>query len=346
MASIATDQLPNRLAQRLDPVYLIAGEEPLLVEEALGELRARLREAGFGEREVLAVEAGFDWSRLAGAADNLSLFAERRLIELRLPQGKPGQDGTRALQAFAKAPPADTVLVVICGRLDARQRSAAWVKAIAAAGVMAYAWPVRREALPRWAAARLRAHGLSADREALGLLAERGEGNLLALAQDIDKLALLADADRVDAATVRMAVGDSARFAIFDLPEAALGGALARTARICRGLREEGEEPVLVLWALARELRVLAELQETAGAGGRPDAVFSRHRTWRNRQGGLWQLARRAPPGAWARLAARAAAADRVVKGAAAGRPWDELLQLSTDIARLAMPAASDGKRP
>ncbi|PWG64105.1 DNA polymerase III subunit delta [Sediminicurvatus halobius] len=346
MSFISTDQLPNRLAQRLDPVYLIAGEEPLLVEEALGALRERVRAAGFGEREVLSVEAGFDWSRLAGAAENLSLFAERRLIELRLPQGKPGQEGTRALQAFAKAPPADTVLVVICGRLDSRQRSAAWVKALAGAGVVAYAWPVRSEALPRWAAARLRQRGLTADPEALDLLAERGEGNLLALSQEIDKLALLAGGGHLDVATVRGAVGDSARFAIFDLPEAALAGGLARTARICRGLREEGEEPVLVLWALARELRVLAELQESARLRRSPDAVFGRHRTWRNRQGALWELARRAPAGAWVELARRTATADRVVKGAAAGRPWDELLQLSTDIARLAAAAGSDGKRP
>jgi len=345
MPSLSIDQLPGRLRQRLDPVYLIAGEEPLLVEEALGELRARLRAAGYGEREVLAVEPGFDWARLSAAADNLSLFAERRVLELRLPQGKPGQDGTRALQAMAKAPPADTVLVVICGRLDARQRSAAWVKAIASAGVMAYAWPVRAEALPRWVAERLRRHGLSVEPEAAALLAERGEGNLLALAQEIDKLALLLDGGRVDAATVRAAVGDSARFAVFDLPEAALAGGVARSARICRGLREEGEEPVLVLWALARELRVLAELQETVHAGGRPDAVFGRHRTWRNRQGALWQLARRAPAGAWPRLVGRAAAVDRVLKGAAPGRPWDELLQLTGEMARLAAAAGSDGKR-
>lgn len=336
MAEARIEELPARTARGLDPVYLLAGEEPLLIEEALDALRGQARQAGFAEREVLHVETGFDWNRLGQVADNLSLFSERRIIELRMPNGKPGRDGATALREYAGAPPEDTLLVVICGRLEPAQRKSAWAGALASAGVMSYAWPVRREALPRWIAARARHRGLTLDRDAVAVIAERNEGNLLALAQEIDKLALLADGTPMDGASARDAVSDGARFAVFDLPEAVIAGDLPRTLRIARRLRAEGEEPVLVLWGLARDIRVLADLQASLAARGDTEAVMRRHRVWKNRQGRLLQLARAAPTRAWPRLLARAAAADRVLKGAERRRPWDELIELAGDAARLA----------
>ena len=334
MPEVRFEALPGHIERGLAPLYLIAGEEPLLIEEALDQLRARARAQGVGEREVLHADAGFDWGRLAATTDNLSLFTERRLIELRLPGGKPGRDGSAALQARAAAADADNLLVVICGRLEPAQRQSAWARALASAGIMSYAWPLRREALVGWARQRAGQRGLQLDGEVADLLAERNEGNLLALAQEIEKLALITDSGPVTLEMAREAVADSARYAIFDLPEAVFAGDVARTLRILRRLRAEGEEPVLVLWALARDLRVLAELQSALAGRADTAAVMRRHRVWKSRQAPLLAIARGTRAGAWTRLLARAARVDRLVKGAEAGRPWDELLELSTRAAR------------
>ncbi|HET8702148.1 MAG TPA: DNA polymerase III subunit delta [Nitrococcus sp.] len=337
MVQIRIDELERHLDGRLVPVWLLAGEEPLLIDEARASIRAAARALGYAERQVLhAAAGGFDWKQLSEAADNRSLFSERRLIELCLPGGKPGPIGTRALQAYCRAPAVDTLLVVISDRLDARQRRSAWVEALARAGAMLYIWPLGLRELPRWIERRLRARGLTADQAAVDLLAERAEGNLLAAAQEVEKLYLLLGAGRVDAAIARRAVADSARYDIFDLSEAALAGNFARVDRIGRGLREEGAEPTLVLWALARELRVLAMLQAVAGDLRQAEGVFRQQRVPKQRQAQLWQLASGRPAGAWETLLSRAARVDRVIKGAANGRPWDELLQLVFDLATLA----------
>lgn len=345
MPEIRFDELPGHIDRGLAPIYLIAGEEPLLIEEALDRLRARARQAGYAEREVLHADTGFDWGRLASTADNLSLFADRRLIELRLPGGKPGREGSAALKAQAATPDADDLLVVIAGRLEAAQRQSAWVKAIASAGVMSYAWPVRREALSGWASRRASERGITLDTQTAELIAERNEGNLLALAQEIEKLALLADGGAVEHEWAREAISDSARFVVFDLPDAMLAGDPGRVLRIVRRLRTEGEEPVLVLWGVARDIRVLADLQTSMKAGEPAGAVMGRHRIWKHRQQRLQAIARTTPSGVWERLLDRAARVDRVIKGAAVGRPWDELLELSTVVARGVATADRRGRR-
>ncbi|WP_435104784.1 DNA polymerase III subunit delta [Arhodomonas sp. AD133] len=343
MAELRPEQLSGHLRKGLAPVYLLTGEEPLLVEEALAEIRAAARRDGYDEREVLHADSGFEWGRLREAAQSLSLFSARRLVELRLPDAKPGREGGSALQEYASRPPEDTVLVVVCGRLDPRQRKTAWVRALAGAGVHMHAWPVLPGQLPGWLARRLKARGLEADRDAVGLLAERAEGNLLAAAQEIEKLALICGEGRVSEAEVRDAVGDSARFVTFDLARAVAGGDVARVWRICDALREEDEEPVLTLGVLARTLRVLVELQAAHAEGGSPDAAFRRHRIRKSEQAALWQAAVRVPAGHWQRLLVEAGRVDRVIKGAARGRAWDELLQLAIDMARLAGRAAGAG---
>lgn len=325
------------MTEPLAPVWLVAGEEPLLIDETCTAIRAAARAAGYSDRQVLHAETGgFDWGQLARAAGNLSLFSERRLIELRLPGGKPGASGALALQAYCREPPADTLLLVISNRLDGRQRRSAWVEALSHAGVLLYIWPMSLRDLPRWLARRLHSCGLSADRAVVELLAARAEGNLLAAAQEVEKLYLLQGKGRVDLDTARRAVVDSARYDVFDLGEAVLTGNRTRAERICRGLRDEGIEPTLVLWALARDLRVLATLQALAGDARGVDAVLRRHRIPKHRQARLRQLANNTPDAAWEELLMRAAWVDRVIKGAAAGRPWDELLQLSFELTALA----------
>lgn len=337
MAELGPDQLPRALERGLAAVYLVAGEEPLLVEESLDLIRARARAAGFASREIFHVEAGFDWQRLTHAADSLSLFSEQRVLELRLPTGRPGKEGAAVIKTLAERMPADTLLIVICGRLEPAQRRAAWVKALSDHGVMVQAAKLRRDQLDRWVANRARECGLKLEPAAAQLLAERNEGNLLALAQEIDKLLLLAgdQASRITHGldAVRDAVADSARYAIFDLPEAIIDGDAVRAQRIVLRLRAEGEEVVLVLWGVARELRILADLQATFVQRGNTADVLRRHRVWKNREGRMQTLARGGSPGHWQTLLGRAAAVDRVIKGAQPGSAWDELLELSTDAA-------------
>ncbi len=333
MAQLRPEQLEQHLATQLAPVYLVAGEEPLIIEESLGLIRRAASQAGFAEREVLHGEGNFDWNGLLEARDNLSLFAERRLIELRLPGGKPGQQGSRILQAFAAQPPEDTLLIVATERLEARQRSSGWVANLASAGVMVYAWPVRGDEMPRWIEQRMRQRGLSPTPDAISLLAQRAEGNLLAGAQEIDKLWLIQGHGEVDAATVRAAVVPNQRYDVFDLPAAARAGDRARTLRIAQSLREADEPPTLVLWALARDLRVLVELQSASRRGDGSDGIFGRHRIPRPQQRSYTRLAARGQQAAWQQLLARAARADALVKGAEAGRPWDELIQLADQLA-------------
>lgn len=337
MAQIRIDELERHLSERLAPVWLVAGEELLLIDEVCRGIRAAARTAGYSERQVLHAETGsFDWSQLGAAAGNLSLFSDRRLIELRLPGGKPGVGGAQALQVYCRTPPADTLLLVICGRLDVRQRRSAWVEALSRAGLMLYTWPVSRRDFPRWITQRLLSRGLIAEREVVELLAERAEGNLLAAAQEVEKLYLLLGEGQVDLVTVRRAVVDSARYDVFDLSEAVFGGERPRVAHICRSLQGEGAEPTLVLWALARELRVIATLPALAGDARRINDLFRQHRVPKHRHSRLRELAAGASVDAWERLLVRAAGVDRVIKGAAPGRPWDELLQLSFELAALA----------
>ena len=331
---IRPDELERHLSRRLAPVYLIGGEEPLFVREAQDAVRAAARKAGYAERVVLDVESGFDWNRLAEAAANLSLFGDRRLIELRLPTGRPGSAGSKAIADYCQAPSPDAILLILTGALDAGQRRAAWVNTIEKEGVFVYAWPLPLPQLPQWVEERLRRHGLSATPEAVELLALRSEGNLLAAAQEVEKLALLFDKGaRLDAEQVAAAVADSARYTVFDLSDAVLRGQLGRCVRILRGLQDESEEPVLALWALARDLRVATGLAEGAPA----QELFKQEKVFgKVQQAALQRLAQQAPAAALRELLQQAARIDRIIKGVATGRPWDELLQLTTAAARLA----------
>lgn len=317
------DQLSRHLNRGLAPVYLLAGEEHLQLMEAGDAIRARARQAGYTEREVFHVEPGFDWAGLQAACDSLSLFAERRLIELRMPGGKPGVQGAKALEAYARRPPDDTLLLILCGKLDKGAQASAWFKAVEAAGVVLQVWSPTPEQMPDWIEARMCARGLEPEDEAVRLLAERVEGNLLAAAQEIDKLVLLNGPGPVSAEAVLAAVADSARYTVFDLTDAALAGDSARAVRVLETLRAEGVESLLVLWALTLDVRRLTALAE----GGAPEQVLRgvppKHRALVQRAVGRY------PPQAWRRLLGQCARADRTIKSTSGGKPWDELLQLT-----------------
>ena len=324
------EQLDAHLGKQLAPVYFISGDEPLRVMEAADAVRAAARAQGYSEREVLSVEAGFDWGRLHSAAGSLSLFAERRLIDLRLPGGKPGDSGSRALRAWAEQPPEDTLLLVTAGKLEPSARKGKWVQALDGAGVVVFVWPMDAQVFPVWVRARMQQRGLEPTAEAIALLAGRVEGNLLACVQEIDKLYLLRGAGPVDAANITAAVADSARFDVFSLVDAALAGDGGRTVRMFQGLRGEGTPSAVVLWALAKEIRQLAAMVRLVAAGSPVPKVLAQYRVWQNRKTvvgkALQRLARQHGEGA--RLLRRCALVDRVIKGQAAGNEWDELLQL------------------
>ena len=322
--ALSPEQLEAGLARRLAPAYLIAGDEPLLVQECADAVRRRAREQGFAEREVHAVERGFDWAAFAGDLSSLSLFASRRLIELRF--GTPGAAtaGAELFERFAAAPPDDILLLAIAPKLDRRSQPA-WVKAFAKAGEVVEVAPIEPPALPAWIQARMRRAGLRADAAAVRLLVERVEGNLLAAHQEIEKLRLLHGEGEIDAESVRAAVADSARFDIFKLADAAVAGDLGRALRILAGLRAEGLAIPQILWPLAREIRGLAKVRWLMDQGMAPQAAMTRAGIWRNRAGLVARAVARHDGAALRHMTRQVALVDRVSKGALPGNAMPRL---------------------
>ncbi len=322
------EQLTSHCAKSLLPVYLVSGDEPLQAQEAADVLRKAARAQGFTERQVIEAGRGFDWALLAQEASSMSLFAERKLIDLRMPV-KPGDPGSKALQAYCARPPEDTVLLIGCGKLDRGAVRSKWVQAVEAAGALVQVWPVEARNLGDWIQRRMRARGLQPTREAAAMLAERVEGNLLAAAQEIDKLILLHGEGRIGPDTVATAVSDSARFDVFGMVDVALAGNSARVARMLAGLHAEGVAPALVVWALGREIRALATIAADAQAGASLESVLTRHKIWDRRKPLVRDALKRHDASNWRALVLDCGRCERLAKGAAAGNAWDELLQLA-----------------
>lgn len=320
---IYADSLGTHLEQQLLPAYLISGDEPLLMGEAADAVRARARAAGFTERETHFLERGSDWNDVRASASTLSLFAERRIVEIRLASGKPGATGNAALVGLIEARDPDRLLLITCPRLDRDAQAAEWVRAVEKHGAWVQVWPVEASKFVSWLRTRCRRLKLNADDEALALLAERTEGNLLAAHQEIEKLRLLVRGDRVTAEDVLNSVADSARFDVFKLGECALAGDAERTLRMLDGLRAEGVEPTLVLWSLSKTVRDLwSSLTSPPGAA----------RSWPRQTAALEAGRRRAPRLPFPRLTARAVRADRMIKGRLSGNPWDEMALLAAEL--------------
>jgi DNA polymerase III subunit delta len=320
---LSADSLASQLRERLLPAYLISGDEPLLAGEAADAVRAQARAAGFTEREVHFPERAGDWDEIRGSAASRSLFGARRIFEIRMSP-RPGTAGNAALVALLGAKDADSVFLILTPRLEREAQGADWVRAVEQQGGWVQIWPVDAGRLVGWLRVRTRQLGLEANDAALELLAERTEGNLLAAHQELGKLALLAGGQPVTPETVLMSVADSARFDVFQLSEAVLAGTAGRALRVLAGLRAEGTEPTLVLWALTKALHdAWNALAGPAGAAARG---------WGRQGAALEQARRRAPRMAFTDLTARATRADRVIKGRIAGDAWDELMLLATAI--------------
>lgn len=326
--NISPNQLETALKKKLLPCYFVTGDEHLLVQEAQDAIRAAARESGFGAREVHVAGPGFRWDELAAAASSLSLFADKRLLELRLPTGKPGRDGSTAIVDLIGKMGEDLVFVVIAPKLDRKAMTAKWVQELGARGAIVQVWPVDRRDLPKWVDGRMRRAGLVPDDEAVRLIADRVEGNLLAADQEIEKLRLLLGEGPVGGTDVDQAVADSSRYDVFKLTDAALAGDAARALRILGGLREEGTEPPLVIWALARELRTLARLAESVAGGTPLGAAMQKLRVWRNREGLMRACVARHTPADLYRLLQLARQVDAAMRGRLAADPW----QLATEL--------------
>jgi len=327
------DQLARQLERGLAPCYLVSGDEPLQVEECGSAIRRRAEAGGCSERSVFTVEPGFDWDGLRTATQSLSLFAERRLIELRLPTGRPGESGAALLNELATNVSADIALLVITGKLDKAQRESSWVQAVEAAGTHVVVWPLDAQKLPAWFAQRFAARGLKPEAGVVDLLAWHLEGNMLAAAQEVDKLVMLCGDGHVRLADVEESLSDSARFNIYQLVDAALAGDVAAARRILASLRTEGTEPILMLWALARELRTLAQMGQELARGKPENVVLAR--AWAQRRTLVGKALRRHPAPAWLGFVRRGARLDRILKGRASGDLWLELERLLLAVAGL-----------
>jgi DNA polymerase-3 subunit delta len=329
MAALRAEQLEAHLSRDLRPLYAIHGDEPLLALEAADAIRARARADGFSERVVFAAERGFHWGELAASAASLSLFGDKKLIELRLASGKPGNDGAEAIEAFCGKLPPDALTVVTLPRLDKAGQASSWFKALEEHGVVVNVYPVERARLPEWIAARLARHKQRASVETLQFLTDCVEGNLLAAHQEIQKLALLLPPGELEFDAVREAVMNVARYDALKLTEAMLSGERARLARMLEGLRGEGEASPRVLWILAEEIRAICRVQNGIAAGRPLADVLREARVWGDaRQTLVGRAARKLPRAALLAALEHAAKVDRVVKGIVKGDAWDELLQL------------------
>ncbi len=306
----------------------MSGDEPLLVQEAADTIRTTARARGYTERELFHADGGFDWQTLLNEASALSLFAERKILEVRIDSGKPGSEGGRALEEYCAQPPEDNLLLVIAPKLDSGTQRSKWVKALDDAGVMIQVWPVDAARMPHWIAGRLRHQGIRASNAAVEILADRVEGNLLAAVQEIEKLALLAPEGEVDADTMSTVVADSARYNVFVLVDKVIEGDAQAAARTLRGLREEGTEAPIVLWALARELRLLIAATEARDQGDSAEAALKRQRVFPRRIPLVKGALRRLRPGHLRMLLRQAGVVDRTVKGMRRGDPWEELTSL------------------
>lgn len=343
---LRAEGLSAHLAKGLARIYTVHGDEPLLAQEAADQIRAAARAQGFGERQVFIVSgAYFDWAPVLAAAQAMSLFAERQFIEIRIPGGKPGKDGSEALQRYAEAAPDDVLTLVTLPRLDKTQLNSAWFTALDGNGASIRVEPVERRALPAWLAQRLKAQGQSVPegedgQKALAFFADRVEGNLLAAHQELQKLALLHPKGELTLAQIEAAVLDVARFDVFKLSEAVLSGNVPRLLRMLDGLEAEGEAAVLVHWNLAEDARALARVRAALDAGRPLPMAMREARVWGAKERLIERIAPRLESSQAGALVQAAQVCDGLVKGLRhpdwPGNPWAALRRLALMLAEAA----------
>jgi len=331
------EALDGHLAKGLSPLYVITSDEHLLALEAADKIRRAARAQGYSERDVLTVERSFKWGELLAANQTLSLFGDKKLIELRIPGGKPGKDGSAALQNYAKDLNPDNLTLITLPKLDWQTAKSAWVTQLQQAAVYIEIPNVERAQLPNWIGMRLSSQGQGTDRHGLDFIADRVEGNLLAAHQEIQKLGLLYEPGKLSYEQVQDAVLNVARYDVFKLSEAMLAGDPARLVRMLEGLKGEGEALPLVLWAVSEEIRTLLKLKAGMAQGRPLGALLKEYRIWGPRERMMEPALRRIALPTLEAALQQAAQVDKMVKGLRAkqfaGDAWDAMLQLALRVA-------------
>jgi DNA polymerase-3 subunit delta len=333
------DQLYAALQKPLLPVYLLSGDEPLQLSEAADAVRAAARGQDYCAREVVSVEQGNEWVLLSEEANALSIFGDKKMIDLRLPSAKPGNDGSKALLEYCQNPPADTVLLITTAKLDVASQKTQWFQAIDKIGAVLQVWPLQGQELLHWLRKRAESKGMAFEQGADAYLASRIEGNLLAAAQEIEKLFILLGPVRVSRSMIESAVADSARFDVYQLADALLGGKLNRAVRILNGLKAEGIAAPVVVWALSREARLVFNVKTELKLGGVADAVLKKHHVWDKRKALVQDAVRRLSFSCLESILLASAQADGQIKGQLPGDGWNTLFEISLLFCRTTTPA-------
>jgi len=332
---VQADQLASQIKQQPSPVYLVHGDEPMMVEETADLIRQQVRAQGANERQVWHVDGRFDWAQIQWQEHALSLFASQRLIEIRLPTGAPGKQGGEALRNFATQPPEDTTLLIISGKIDNRSQKAKWFTELDRVGVTVPIWPVDYAHLPRWINQRLMQKQLNADAGVAELIAERVEGNLFAAAQEIDKLTLLCADGRVDQQTVLESVADNARFQAFGLMDSVLAGQVAKIPRMIQRLKAEGIDILAIFSAVSWSLHRLIDIASQMQQGVAMDRAFASQKppVWDKQKPVLRAAIQRHDNHTWQQFLTDLTAIDQAAKGISAVCPWSLLEQLCLQVA-------------
>lgn len=330
--NIQLHQLQSNLQQTFSNVYYISGDEPLQKEEALKAIRSVAVENGFTERVVLDVDDKFDWGLLLAESQSMSLFGDKRILELRMPKTKPGDKGSKAIVSFLEQCPDDVMLLIISGKLEKQQQKSKWFKAIDAKGLCIQVWPIDKDHLPRWVSQRMARLEMQATPDALELLCDRVEGNLLAADQELEKLFLLNGKGEIDSQAVRDLVADSSRYNVFQLVDTCLSGDASQSVKILEGLKGEGIASVIIVWALAREVRSLVSMSLAMSDTPLPKVIQSFH-VWQNRQNCVKSALSRHNSRQWRLFLWQISELDKLNKGLKTGNIWHELIQLLMKIA-------------
>lgn len=325
---LKAEQLPSALARNLAPIYFVSGDEPLQLGEAADAIRLAAKNAGYENRELFTVDTHFSWLDFLQEADSMSIFSDKKIIDLRLPSGKPGVEGSKALVKYCDRLPEDTLLLMTAGKVDKSTKKSKWLTTLEKHGVAIQVWPLEGPDLAQWIQKRLQRRGLSTNKPGLGLIASRVEGNLLAANQEIEKLYVLYGQGELTEQQIQEVVADASRYDVFNLVAAALSGRVERINKILLGVRHEGIAAPVVLWALTREIRSLISIQQQLEAGQPRNSVFMKHQVWDKRQKlvshALTRLSRK---DLLAGLLV-AAKTDRQIKGEQVGDCWESLLKI------------------
>lgn len=328
--NVRPDQLEAVLAKKMFPLYMVCGDEPLQQMEAGDAIRSYLKQQDYTEREVLDVDAGFDWQVFLDETASMSLFAQRRILELRLPSAKPGRQGAQVLKEYCQNPVEDTVVFINAGKLESSAKKSAWFKAIEQQGMIVQCWPVKPDALPGWVQQRFLSTDMQPDNEVVSFVCQHIEGNLLAAAQEIDKLYLLLGPGKISYGDVAEAITKQSRYSLFELVDVILQGNQSRAVRVLDGLKAEGVEPVIINWALAKDIRLLCQVAATPASA---DLILRRSGVWQTRISLFRECMSRHSVHFFQLMLKRCALIDRASKGVADANVWDEMLGLSFRVA-------------